>query len=55
MKAKEELAAVSNDTLYLDMLAVHLKNVHLVVEPYSIFNSSSSSSSSSTLFHFTAE
>jgi hypothetical protein len=49
MKAKEELAAVSNDTLYLKMLAVHLKNVHLVVEPYSIFNSSSTS------LHFTAE
>jgi hypothetical protein len=49
MKEKEELAAVSNDTLYLKMLAVHLKNVHLVVEPYSIFNSSSTS------LHFTAE
>ena len=51
MKAKEELAAVSNDTLYLVMLAVHLKNIHLVVETYSIFNSSSSSNS----LHFTAE
>jgi hypothetical protein len=49
MRAKDELAAVSNDTLYLNMLAVHLKNVRLVVEPYSIFNSSSTS------LHFTSQ